>query len=348
MRALAHIGDGRLEQQELPGVPMHVAGGLLSVEGSAACISDAETLRGFGPVMETPLVLGHEIVGRVVDVGRDAPAKLRQAIGRRVLLDDNRPCGHCEFCISRRWRFCRSPRYGHIPRDGSPDNWGGYAQTLTLDDRSVLVPVAEDLCLGLATFAMPVGSGVEWLRAAALNGGERVAVLGTSRMAVATVFVAMCYGAGEVAIYGPEEGTQAIRAAEALGARYRGLPNVSDGAFDVIVVVTETPASYLATAVAMAGPLGRVIAASTSREPAPIDPETIRRKGMTIRGGRGASEVSLIEAAELVARERERLSALDSRVVGFDEAERALLELLSPQGAVPGVHLVVTPPGADS
>lgn len=326
---------------------MHATGGLLSVEGSAACISDAETLRGFGPVMDTPLVLGHEIVGRVVDVGRDAPAKLREALGRRVLLDDNRPCGSCDFCARQQWRFCQSPRYGHIPRDGSPDNWGGYAQTLTLDERSVLVPIAEDLSIALATFVMPVGSGVEWLRAATLNKGERVAVLGTSRMAVATGFVAMCYGAGEVAIYGSPEGTEAIRAAESLGARYRGLP-AADSSFDVIVVVTETPASYLAIAVAMAGPLGRVIAASTSRETAPIDPETIRRKGMMIRGGRGASEESLIEAAGLVARERRCLSALDSRVVGFDEAGRALLELLSPQGFVPGAHLVVTPPGVGS
>lgn len=348
MRALVHIGDGRLEQQELPNVRMHAAGGLLSVEGSAACISDAETLRGFGPVMETPLVLGHEIVGRVIEVGRDAPPTLRQALGRRVLLDDNRPCGSCEFCSRRQWRFCRSPRYGHIARDGSADNWGGYAQTLTLDERSVLVPVADDLPIALATFVMPVGSGVEWLRAAALNKAERVAVLGTSRMAVATTFVAMCYGASEVALYGASEGGEAIRAAESLGARYRGLPCVSDGAFDVIVVVTETPASYLAIAVAMAGPLGRVIAASTSREPAPIDPETIRRKGMTIRGGRGASEASLIEAAELVARERSRLGALESRVVDFEGAERALLELLSPQGVVPGAHLVVTPPGVGS
>jgi propanol-preferring alcohol dehydrogenase len=81
MRALVHIGEGRLELREIASPQAGSKGAVLRVEGSAACIADAETLHGYGPVMATPLVLGHEIVGRVETVGPDAPPGLKQLEG---------------------------------------------------------------------------------------------------------------------------------------------------------------------------------------------------------------------------------------------------------------------------
>jgi len=65
MRTLVHVGNGELRLKELPGFVAGEDEGVLSVEGSAVCIADAETLHGYGPVMGTPLALGHEIVGVV-------------------------------------------------------------------------------------------------------------------------------------------------------------------------------------------------------------------------------------------------------------------------------------------
>ena len=133
MRGLVHIGDGKLELRDLPAVSAGERGAVLRVEGSAVCIGDAETLHGYGPVMATPLVLGHEIVGRVEGVGPTAPRVLQALRGARVLIDDARPCGKCDWCLRDQKRFCKSPRYGHIVQDASSSNWGGYAETVTLD-----------------------------------------------------------------------------------------------------------------------------------------------------------------------------------------------------------------------
>ncbi len=84
-------------------------GAVLKVEGSAVCIGDAETLHGYGPVMTTPLVLGHEIVGRVTEVGPEAPPSLKEFTGARVLIDDARPCGQCEWCARDQKRFVALP-----------------------------------------------------------------------------------------------------------------------------------------------------------------------------------------------------------------------------------------------
>ena len=344
MRVLVHIGEGRVEVQNKAPAGYDADGGLLAVEGSAVCIGDVETLYGHGPVMKPPLALGHEIVGRVAEVGSDAPDMLRNMIGRRVAVDDNRPCGECDWCKCGNARFCRQPRYGHIVDDGSSVNWGGYARALTLDRRSVLVPIDETLPVELATFVFPVGSGVEWLHLGAdLREGERVAVLGTSRMGVATIVTAQHYGASYVAFYGAETGTDAIAAARTLGIAYAGEPKVdaSIAPFDVVVVVTEAPSHYLATAAEMAGPLGRVIAASTSRDPSGLEPETVRRKGLMIKGGRGASERALAIAAYIVATARDRLSALIGNVHDIGEGEALMRSLMTPEGAVRGAHTVI-------
>lgn len=344
MRVLVHVGDGRAEVQQRPLAAYDERGGRLAVEGSAACIADAETLYGHGPVMKPPLALGHEIVGRVAEVGTKAPPKLREMLGRRVAIDDNRPCGECDWCQEGNARFCRQPRYGHIVADGSDINWGGYASTLTLDGQSVLVPVDESLPIELATFVFPVGSGVEWLQIGAdLQLGERVAVLGTSRMGLGTIVTAQHLGASDIGFYGAESGIDAIAAAGTLGVAYRGEPGVehSNEPYDVVVVVTETPAPYLAIAAEMAGPLGRVIAASTSREPSGLEPETVRRKGLTIKGGRGASERALRIAADIVAARREKLGALLGAVHDIADGEKLLRSLMTADGAVRGAHSVI-------
>lgn len=341
MRGLVHVGDGKLDLRDLPPVSAGDDGAVLKVEGSAVCIGDAETLHGYGPVMTTPLVLGHEIVGRVTDVGPGAPSSLTQLQGARVLIDDARPCGQCEWCQRDQKRFCKSPRYGHIVQDASGQNWGGYAEAVTLDANSVLVPLPEDLPIELATFAFPVASGVEWLHVnAELKPGERVAILGTSRMGAATALVALHAGASKVVMYGNPAGVDAIEAVRAMGAEVRGEP-VLDEPYDVVVVVTEAPFEYVAVSVEMAGPLGRVILACTSTRSSGMKPETIRRKGLTLKGGRGASAQSLKKAIDIVATERGRLTAIRGEVYGLQDAEVVLKGLLD-NGVARGAHVVIT------
>jgi len=343
MRGLVFMGGGVLELQELPAPRPDAAEAILRVEGSAVCIADVETLCGYGPVMGAPLVLGHEIVGVVEDVGDDAAPALKALRGRRVLIDDARPCGVCDWCRDGQRRFCKSPRYGHIVHRPDRQNWGGYAEELTLDSRSVLVPVPDGLSIELATFIFPVASGVEWLMLDAnVCAGERVAILGTSRMGAACALVALHQKASQVILYGDARGVDAIRATRAMGASTGGEPAVraSGDLFDVVIVVTEAPPHYAALAVEMAAPRGRVVLACTSMEPSGIVPELIRRKGLTLKGGRGASEGALRTAVDIVTADAGRLSGIVGESYGFEAAESALKGLLNGRAAR-GAHVVI-------
>jgi propanol-preferring alcohol dehydrogenase len=75
-------------------------------------------------------------------------------------------------------------------------------------------------------------------------------------------------------------------------------------------------------------------------EPSGIVPEHIRRKGLTLKGGRGASEGALRTAMDIVTAEANRLSGIVGESVGFEAAESTLKGLLNGRVAR-GAHVVI-------
>ena len=344
MKAVVLQGERSLGVRDIPPVSLDADGAVLGVEGCAVCIGDADLLYGYGPSIEAPAVLGHEIVGTIIEVGARASEHLKAMLGRRVVLDDNRPCGECKFCRSGQFRYCRSPRYGHISGIQPGKNWGGYAERVTVDSRTVMVPIDDDLPLAVAAFSFPMASGIEWLAyAARMQRGATVAVLGASRMGVATVAAAFHVGASAVTMLGSSSACDAIEAARRLGARIvePGGAASLEASFDVVVVVTEAPAEFLTVAIDMVGPNGFVIAASTATKAASVVPETVRRKGVAVRGGRGASEAALADAAKATASDPEFFARIPCEMVSLDECGDAILSLMQADRSVRGAYMVV-------
>jgi (R,R)-butanediol dehydrogenase / meso-butanediol dehydrogenase / diacetyl reductase len=108
MRAAVFHGprDVRVENVADPGVP---APGevVLEVVRAAICGTDASEW-DHGPVLCRPgVVLGHEFVGRVVDVGVDVSG-IR--VGDRVVSGAGISCGHCFWCLRGRTNLCAEYR----------------------------------------------------------------------------------------------------------------------------------------------------------------------------------------------------------------------------------------------
>src|SRR5262249_49988743 len=72
--------------------------GLLRVEATGVCGVDWPAYTGrrldrFKP----PIILGHEIVGRIVKLGRRAAQRWGLREGDRVAMEEYAPCGRCEY-----------------------------------------------------------------------------------------------------------------------------------------------------------------------------------------------------------------------------------------------------------
>jgi D-arabinose 1-dehydrogenase-like Zn-dependent alcohol dehydrogenase len=121
---------------------------LVAIEAAGLCGSDVHMWRGHDPRTPLPIILGHEGVGRVVDVSgerRDVDGG-RIVVGRRILWERGVTCGECYYCAvlgepslcSHRWA------YGiHRPCTAPPYLNGGYATHIILDARTPIFSVGD-------------------------------------------------------------------------------------------------------------------------------------------------------------------------------------------------------------
>src|ERR1700729_2851664 len=89
-RAVVFLGEGRWEIRELP-VPEDPpeGGAILRVEAVGMCHSDIDNLHGIVHTPwggEFPTIPGHEVVGRIEQLGPDAETALGVSEGDRVAL----------------------------------------------------------------------------------------------------------------------------------------------------------------------------------------------------------------------------------------------------------------------
>jgi propanol-preferring alcohol dehydrogenase len=148
-----------LEPREVP-VPRPAAGQvLLRVKACGVCRTDLHVVDGELPDPKLPLVLGHEIVGTVVESGPEAG---RFKVGDRVGVPWlGWACGTCAFCRAGRENLCDRARFTGYQLDG------GYAQFTVADERFCLrlppeyedVAAAPLLCAGLIGFRALTAAG---------------------------------------------------------------------------------------------------------------------------------------------------------------------------------------------
>lgn len=138
-----------LRQAEIP-IPVPGEGEvLLKVYACGVCRTDLHVADGELPKPKLPLILGHEIVGCVVDKG---PQAARFGIGQRVGVPWlGRTCGQCRYCKSGRENLCDKALFTGYTLDG------GYAEYAVAEQR-YCIPLPEGytdaeaaplLCAGL-------------------------------------------------------------------------------------------------------------------------------------------------------------------------------------------------------
>lgn len=173
----------------------------IEIEYSGICHSDIHQVREEWFKGIFPMVPGHEIIGRVTQVG---PNVTRFRVGDRVgvgtFVDS---CRKCEYCLAGRENYClvgNVQTYNGRHYDGKP-TYGGYAREIVVDQNYVLrIPetlnpagAAPLLCAGITVFSP--------LRHWDAGPGKRVAILGFGGLGHLAVKFASALGA-EVYVIG--------------------------------------------------------------------------------------------------------------------------------------------------
>ena len=336
MRALVVTAPREASVQEVD-APVAGPGELLiEVERVGICGTDVELYLGEMAYIDSgittfPIRLGHEWTGRVLAVGSPDDDDW---IGRRVTGDTMLGCGNCDSCRRGVHHVC--PNRHEI---GITDGWPGALAEQMLVPTRFAYPIPESVSLTAAALVEPGGNSLRAVRAAALEPGRSVLVLGSGTIGLLAAQFALAEGA-EVHLAGVRPGSLDL-------ARQLGIPNVvtidevAAGAadrFDAVIDGTSVDTSP-ALAVRLVKPTGRVVFIGLSSTPSAVDTRDLALKDVTAVGILSASP-GLAGAIEGFASGAVVPDAIVSEIISLDEVPSRLDGVRGPHaGPGPKVHV---------
>ena len=99
------MAPDRFETRTFPSPAVAPDAALIDVELCGVCGTDLKYASG-RIAAPYPIILGHEVVGRVAAIGAVAAGRHGLAVGDRVLVESSIPCWHCPECRSGAYRLC--------------------------------------------------------------------------------------------------------------------------------------------------------------------------------------------------------------------------------------------------
>jgi D-arabinose 1-dehydrogenase-like Zn-dependent alcohol dehydrogenase len=252
----------------------------IAVAACGVCGTDTNFVNGGFPGMSWPLTPGHEIAGKIAELG-DGVEDF--AVGDRVAVGWFGGC--CQICDP-----CRKGIFIHCANAKVP-SWqypGGYAESVTVP-ANALARIPDELtdaeaapmgCAGVTTYNA--------LRHTNALPGDRVAILGVGGLGHLGVQFARAMGFETIAI---ARGTKKAEDARKLGAHHfidSTAGDVSEAlrALGGATVVLGTAGASKAMADTVGGllPQGQLITIGVTPEPLPISPVQLITPGISIIG----------------------------------------------------------------
>ena len=185
MRALLMVDKGRLEMDDIA-IPKTPEGwALLRAVASAAGLFHTQMAKGMLDTAGFPRILGHEIVGEVVEAASPASPPA----GTLVVADAVIGCGVCEWCIRGEDSICPWMRHLGIDVDG------GFAEYVLVPESNIF-SLPKDIRIEEAVMlssALP--AAVHAVTRSGVSTGARVVVSGVGSIGFTVCQVARAFGA---------------------------------------------------------------------------------------------------------------------------------------------------------
>lgn len=178
--------DVRMEEMPVPKIDDNEL--LVKVQASGICGSDVmEWYR----IKKAPCVLGHEIAGDIVEVGRNVK---KYKVGDRVFVSHHVPCNTCRFCLNDQHTLCDTLHSTNFYP-------GGFAEYLKIPelnvDRGVFL-LPEEMSYEEGAFIEPLACVVRGFRTAKMKPGQSVLIIGSGISGLLHIKLARAYKAGRI------------------------------------------------------------------------------------------------------------------------------------------------------
>jgi alcohol dehydrogenase, propanol-preferring len=274
---------------------------LIEVEACGVCHSDLHVADGdwvqLNRIVKRPLILGHEIAGRVVE--KSAGVRDLQ-IGDRVGVPwIYWTCGECEFCREGNENLCATQKITGVTVDG------GYAEfvkapathTTKIPDGLSSTEVAPLFCAGVTVHRA--------LKQAKISPGQRLAVLGVGGLGHLAVQIGRTLGAEVTAI---DVSDDKLVLAKSLGASVTLNATTTDVAKELrkrsgvhVALVTSAANAAYQTAFACIRPTGTLLVVGLPAENICFPPILMASLEISIRASAVGTRQDLREVLAMAA-----------------------------------------------
>ena len=273
--------DLRLVETAMP--PLTDDGVLIRVKAMGICGSDVHAYHGKLATVVYPRVIGHEVVGEVVEAGK---AVNKVKAGDHVVMDPVVSCGRCPACKAGRGNVCREVKCMGVAAEG------GCAEYIVLPQGNVH-RIPADIPWAEAALIEPYTIGCNVTARGEVAPGETVLVMGAGPIGLVVLQAAKRRRA-RVIVTDVSEGR--LELARKLDADVTVNPQRQDLAvavsqftdgYGVNVAVDAVGLPELfAQAVEFTAPTGRVVIVGFNPAPSQVAELPITRKELDIRGSR--------------------------------------------------------------
>jgi len=332
-----HNRDIRLEEMPTP----KIGPGELLVKVLACGICGSDVMEWYR-IKKAPRVLGHEIAGEIVEVGKEIK---KFHVGDRVFVSHHIPCNTCRYCLNGHHTVCDTLRTTNFDP-------GGFAEYIRVPEMNVdrgtfILP--DEISIEEGVFIEPLACVLRGQRLARFKPGQSVFVIGSGISGILHIATARVSGAGRIMASDIEEfrleAARKFGADEVLLAKDVSAETIRElnrGALADLVIVCAGSISAYRQALETVERGGTVLCF------APLEPELnfvlpffhFWNDGITLLPTYGGAPVDIVQAIDLIHTHRLPLKEmithrlpLSQTVLGFQlvaEAKESIKVIIEP------------------
>jgi L-iditol 2-dehydrogenase len=236
-------------------------------------------------VVESPLVLGHEASGVIVEVGEGVTGR---PVGQRVSIEPGVPDLTCTQCLSGRYNLCPQMRFF-----ATPPVDGAFAEYVAVH-AAFAHPVPDGLSDDAAALLEPLSVGIWACRKGGVTAGSRVLVTGAGPIGLVSVQAARAFGATEVLVSDVNPARLALAgelgATGVVDARASSVTDL-DPAPDVLLECSGHPPA-IADGIRALAPAGRAVLVGMGGTEVPLPLSVVQERELEVTGTFGLDQAA--------------------------------------------------------
>ena len=192
MRAGVYREKGVVRVEEVPVPEVRDSEVLIKVAACGICGTDIKKI--FQRYVEPPQILGHELAGTVIAVGRGVT---KWQPGDRVMSFHHIPCGDCFYCKNRLFSQCKQYKTTGLTAGFTPNGggFGEYVKAMPWVAERGIVRLPASVSFEEATFIEPINTILKAVEKARVAAGEIVLILGCGPIGLQLLMVTKTVGA---------------------------------------------------------------------------------------------------------------------------------------------------------